>query len=297
MIYDVAIIGAGPAGITAGIYACNAGLSVICFEKLVVGGQASLTYEIVNYTGFEKITGVDLADKMLKHAESAGVKIEYQKVEKIKKLKKDFSIKTGHGLFKAKKIIIASGNKVRKLGLTEENKFIGKGVSYCASCDGAFYKNKVVAVVGGGDSAFEYVKYLSNIAKRVYILNRTEVFRCGEHKLNKMKLMKNVEILTNASVNKIVGNEVVESVEVLINKQKYNIQVDGLFVAIGHEPDLDFLDFEIELDKHGFIKVDDEQKTSVENVFACGDIVGKKLKQIITACADGARAGNSCIGE
>jgi len=297
MIYDVAIIGAGPAGLTAGIYACNAGLSVICFEKLVVGGQASFTYEIVNYTGFEKITGVDLADKMLKHAESAGVKIEYQKVEKIKKLKKDFSIKTGQGLFKAKKIIIASGNKVRKLGLPEENKFIGKGVSYCASCDGAFYKNKNVAVVGGGNSAFEYVKYLSRIAKKVYVVNRSEVFRCGEHKLNKMKLMKNVEILTNASVNKIVGNEVVEGVDVLINKKKYNTQVDGLFVAIGHEPDLDFLDFEIELDKHGFIKVDDEQKTTADNVFACGDIVSKKLRQIITACADGARAGNACIGE
>jgi len=297
MIYDVAIIGAGPAGLSAGIFACNAGLNVICFEKLVVGGQASLTYEIVNYTGFEKITGVDLADKMLKHAESAGVKIEYKKVEKIKKLKNDFSIKTKQGLFKAKKIIIASGNKVRKLGLENENKFIGKGVSYCASCDGAFYKNKVVAVVGGGNSAFEYVKYLSHITKKVYVLNRTEVFRCGEHKLNKMQQMKNVEILTNASVKQINGHEVVESVDVLMNKKKSNIQVDGLFVAIGHEPDLDFVDFEIDLDKHGFIKVNDEQKTSVENVFACGDIVSKKFRQIITACADGARAGNACIGE
>ena len=234
---------------------------------------------------------------MLRHAESAGVKIEYQKVEKIKKLKKDFSIKTKQGIFKAKKVIIASGNKVRKIGIENENTFIGKGVSYCASCDGAFYKNKVVAVVGGGDSAFEYVKYLSRIAKKVYVLNRTEVFRCGEHKLNKMKLMKNVEILTNTLVNKFNGYEIVESIDVLINKKTNNIQIDGLFVAIGHEPDLDFLDFEIELDKHGFIKVDDEQKTSVENVFACGDIVSKKLKQIITACADGARAGNSCIGE
>ena len=297
MIYDVAIIGAGPAGLTAGIYACNAGLSVICFEKLVVGGQASLTYEIVNYTGFKRITGVDLADKMLEHAESAGVKIEYQKVEKIKKLKNDFSIKTKQGLFKAKKVIIASGNKVRKLGLENENKFIGKGVSYCASCDGAFYKNKIVAVVGGGNSAFEYVKYLSHIAKKVYVLNRSEVLRCGEHKLNKMTQMKNVEILTNTSVKQINGNEVVESVDLLVNRKKQNLVVDGLFVAIGHEPDLDFVDFEIELDKYGFIKVDDEQKTNVKNVFACGDIVSKKFKQIITACADGARAGNSCIGE
>lgn len=297
MIYDVAIIGAGPAGLTAGIYAYNAGLSVICFEKLVVGGQASLTYEIVNYTGFEKITGVDLADKMLKHAESAGVKIEYQKVDKIKKLKNSFSIKTKQETFKANKVIIASGNKVRKLGLESETKFIGKGVSYCANCDGAFYKNKVVAVVGGGNSAFEYVKYLSRIAKKVYVLNRSEIFKMGEHKFNKMKQLKNVEILTNASVKQINGADFVENVDVLVNKKKQNLQIDGLFVAIGHEPDLDFVDFEIELDKHGFIKVNDEQKTSVKNVFACGDIVSKKLKQIITACGDGARAGNACIGE
>ena len=297
MIYDVAIVGAGPAGLTAGIYACNAGLSVICFEKLVVGGQASLTYEIVNYTGFEKITGVDLAEKMLKHAESAGVKIEYQKVDKIKKLKNDFRINTKLGSFKAKKIIIASGNKIRKLGLESEARYVGRGVSYCASCDGAFYKNKTVAVVGGGNSAYEYVKYLSRIVKNVYVLNRSGIFKMGEHKLNKMKQIKNVTILTNAEIKKINGADFVESADILVGNKKQNIKIDGLFVAIGHEPDLDFLDFGIKLDKHGFIKVNDEQKTSVENVFACGDIVSKKLKQIITACGDGARAGNACIGE
>ena len=142
MIYDVAIIGAGPAGLTAGIYACNAGLSVICFEKLAVGGQASLTYEIVNYTGFEKITGYDLSERFRLHAEDAGVQIEYQKVEKLKKLKSGFSIKTKAATFKAKKVIIASGNKVRRLCVENENKFTGKGVSYCAICDGFFYRNR-----------------------------------------------------------------------------------------------------------------------------------------------------------
>ena len=297
MIYEVAIIGAGPAGLTAGVYACNAGLSTICFEKLAVGGQASLTYEIVNYPAFEKISGFDLADKMKNHALSAGVKLEYEKVEKIKRLKTTFSIKTKSNLYKAKKVIIASGNKVRKLGLDNEQKFIGRGVSYCASCDGSFYKNKVVAVVGGGNSAFEYVKYLSKIAKKVYVINRTDIFKAGEHKLNKMKQMKNVEILTNTAVQSLNGDDILDSINVIINKKKQNLKVDGLFVAIGHKPDLDFLDFEINLDKYGFIKVDDEQRTSVDNVFACGDIVSKKFKQIITACADGARAGNACIGE
>lgn len=297
MIYDVAIIGAGPSGLTAGIYACNAGLSVICFEKLAVGGQASLTYEIVNYTGFDKITGFDLAERMKNHAESAGVEIKHLKVEKLKKLKTGFSIKTKDETFKARKVIIASGNRVRKLGLDNEHKFVGKGVSYCASCDGAFYKNKVVGVVGGGNSAFEYIKYLARIAKKVYVINRSEIFRMDDYKLKRVQQIKNVEIITNARVDQLYGKEVLENVDLIVGKKKQNLKIDGLFVAIGHEPDLDFVDFEIDLDKAGFIKVDDDQRTNIENVFACGDIVSKKFKQIITACADGARAGNSCIGE
>lgn len=296
MIYDVAIIGAGPAGLTAGIYACNAGLSVICFEKLAVGGQASLTYEIINYPGFERIEGFELAEKMKHHAEMAGVKIEYLKVQKLNKLKNGFSLKTKNGTIKSKKVIISSGNKVRKLNLQNEEKFIGKGVSYCASCDGAFFKNKVVAVVGGGNSAFEYIKYLSNIAKRVYVLNRSEKFRMDAYKLQKVKQMRNVEIITNAIVENLKGDEILNSIDIKIVNKKQNLKLDGLFVAIGHEPDLDFVDFEIKLDKSGFIKVDENQKTNVENLFACGDITSKHFKQVITACADGARAGNSCIG-
>lgn len=296
MIYDVAIIGAGPAGLTAGIYACNAGLSVICFEKLAVGGQASLTYEILNYPGFEKISGFELANNMRKHAESCGVQIEYFNVEKLKKLKSGFSLKTKEGIFKAKKVIIASGNKVRKLSLDNEQKLIGKGISYCASCDGAFYKNKVVAVVGGGNSAFEYIKYLTRIAKKVYVFNRSDKFKMDAYKLDMVKQMKNVEIVTNAVIKKLYGEDVLNSVDMLINNKKQNLKVDGLFIAIGREPDLDFVDFDIQLDKTGFIKVNENQKTSVENLFACGDVTSKHFKQIVTACADGARAGNSCIG-
>ena len=297
MVYDVAIIGAGPAGLTAGIYACNAGLSTICFEKLAVGGQASLTYEIVNYPGFEKISGYELAQKMENHAKSCGVEIEYTNVERLNKLKSGFSLKTKAGTYKAKKVIIASGNKVKKLGLDNELQLTGKGVSYCASCDGAFFKNKTVAVVGGGNSSFEYVKYLTKIAKSVYVLNRTDIFRAGEHKLNQMKKMKNVEIITNASVKKLNAKETLQSVDLLVGGKKQNLQIDGLFVAIGHEPDLNFVNFDIALDKAGFIKVDENQKTNVENLFACGDITSKQFKQVVTACADGARAGNSCIGE
>lgn len=294
MIYDVAIIGAGPAGLTAGIFTCNAGLNSICFEKLGCGGQVALTYEIINYPAFDNISGFDLADKIKNHAEHAGLKIEYTSVEKIKKLKSGFSIKTTNGIFKAKKVIIATGSKARSLGLKNEKDFLSKGVSYCASCDGAFYKNKTVAVVGSGDSAVEYVNYLSNIAKKVYLIYRGNNFRAGEFKLNKIKKLKNVEIIKQTVVLSLIGKDVLTGVEIETNKNKQVLAVDGLFVAVGHMPDLNFLDFEISLDSSGFIVVDENQKTSVNNLFACGDITSKKFKQIITACADGARAGNSC---
>ena len=152
-------------------------------------------------------------------------------------------------------------------------------------------------MVGGGNSAFEYVKYLTRIANKVFVLNRTNKFRMEDYKLDKIKRMDNVEIVTNVEVKKLCGKEVLSSVEILVNGKKQNLNLDGLFVAIGHEPDLEFVNFDIELDKSGFIKVDQNQKTNIDNLFACGDIVSKKFKQIITACADGARAGNSCIGE
>lgn len=297
MIYDVAIIGAGPAGLSAGIFTCNAGLNSICFEKLAFGGQVALTFEILNYPGFETISGFELAEKFKTHAEHAGLKIEYAQAEKISKLKNGFSIKTSNGLFKSKKVIIASGSKVKKLGVKNEEEFVGKGVSYCASCDGVFYKNKDVAVVGGGDSAYEYVKYLSKIAKNVYMFNRSEKFRISDYKLNELKNLANVKIFKNTKINDFIGTEVLEKVEIETNDLKSLIDVSGVFIAVGHSPDLEFLDVDVNLDDSGFIKVDENQKTNVENLYACGDITSKKFKQIITACADGARAGNTCIGE
>lgn len=297
MKYDVAIIGGGPAGLSAGIFTCNAGLNTICFEKLAVGGQASLTYEIANYPGFDIISGFDLAEKFKTHAVRAGLNILYETVVKLSKTKTGFTIKTKTETYQAKKVIIASGNKVKKLGLEHEEQLTGRGVSYCASCDGRFYKNKVVSIVGGGNSAFEYVQYLTNIAKKVYLLNRSSKFAMGDFKLQKAKKLKNVEIFENAVVNKLNAKDVLESLDITVDGKKQNLKTDAIFVAIGHEPDLNFVDFEIAKDKFGYILVDEEQKTSVSNLYACGDITSKQFKQVITACADGARAGNSCIGE
>lgn len=291
MKYDVAVIGGGPAGLSSVIFTSRAGLSTICFEKLVVGGQASLSYDISNYPGFFEISGFDLTQKMFEQAKTCGGQFSFEEVKNIKKIKTGFSIKTKTQTYHANKLIIANGTKPRMLGLNEE-KFIGKGISYCASCDGNFFKGKDVAIVGGGDSAFEYAEYLSRIAKKVYLLNRSEKFKAHNHRVENAKQIKNLNILTSVEVKELIGDEVLTAVK-LSNGRK--LEVDGLFVAIGHIPNLDFLDFEIETDSNGYIIVDEFMKTSVKDVFACGDIVSKHFKQVITACADGAIAGNSCI--
>lgn len=295
MKYDVAIIGGGPAGLTAGIFTCRAGLKTVCFEMLAVGGQAALSYDIANYPGFENISGFDLMDKFYNHAKNLGLEFVYEGVKKIQKTKTGFSVKIKDKSFFAKKIIIATGCKPKRLNLENEINLIGKGISYCASCDGGFFKNKNVAVVGGGDSAVEYVKYLSHIAKKVTLINRSDKFRAQPYYLDEINKFKNVEILTGATVEKVEGESRLEKILINNNGKKQNVFVEGLFVAIGHEPNIPEFNFKINLDKNGYIIVDDNQKTNIENVYACGDIVSKAFKQIVTACADGARAGNACV--
>lgn len=296
MRYDVAIIGAGPAGLTAGIFTLRAGLKTICFEKLAIGGQASLSYDIANYPGFEHISGFDLTDKMKEQAENLGLEIMFQSVKRLTKDKSEFIIETTKESYKAKKVIIACGCKTRKLGLDKELQFTGRGVSYCASCDGNFFKDKVVAVVGGGDTAFQDVDYLSKIAKKIYLLNRSEHFKAGEHKLKSAQKYKNVEIKTNAQVKGLCGDKVLESISIVENGKSKKLKVDGLFIAIGHEPETEFIDLDLKRDELGYIITDENQMTNIKNLFACGDITSKKFRQVITACSDGAIAGNSCIG-
>ena len=293
MKFDVAVIGGGPAGLSACTFASRAGLNVICFEKLAIGGQASLSHDIANYPGFESISGFDLTQKMFNQAKANGTAVVFGDVQKVKKLKTGFSIKTKTESYQAKKLIIACGNQPRKLGLNEKE-FIGRGISYCASCDGNFFKNKICAVVGGGDSAFVYVEYLSKLASKVILLNRGEKFKAHSSRVERAKRLKNVKLLTNIQVKELIGDEVLSAIKLTNGK---TINVDGLFIAIGHEPNLSFLGFDLELDENGYIIVDKNMQTSIKDVYACGDITSKHFKQVITACADGAIAGNSCIGE
>lgn len=294
---DVLIIGAGPAGLTAGIFTCRAGLSSVCIEKLAVGGQASLSHEIANYPGFEAISGFDLMDRIAKQAKSNCLRIAYGTVKSLEKSKTGFIVKTLDETFNSRKVIIASGCKTRKLGLKDEERLTGRGISYCASCDGAFFKDKVVAVVGGGNTAIGDVEYLSRLAKKIYLINRTEKFRAGEFALKKIKKLKNLEILTNAQVKELHGKDKLEAVSVNIDGTKTKINLDGLFIAIGYEPDTSFIKFDVDTNPQGYIIVDDNMRTSVKNLYACGDIINKDFRQIVVACADGAKAGNSCIGE
>ncbi len=297
MKYDVVIIGAGPAGLSAGIFTARAGLKTLCLEKLATGGQAALSYEVANYPGFESISGWDLMQKMQQQATSCGMELEFAQVVKLTKLTSSFKIETKQQTYLAKKVIVACGAKARKLGLENELELTGKGVSYCASCDGNFFKNKAVAVVGGGNTAMEDVEYLSKIASKVYLINRSETFRADQVTVNAVKKMKNVKIITSSVVTKLIGERNLTGIEMSIANKKRMLAVDGLFVAIGYEPDLEFMKIKIEKDSAGYIVVDKNMQTNVKNLFACGDIISKDFKQIITACADGAVAGNSCVGE
>ncbi len=293
---DVLIIGGGPAGLTAGIFTTRAGLSTVLIERLAIGGQASLTYLVENYPGFDKISGFDLTDRMAKQAEANGVDIVYGTVNSLDKSKHGFIVKTNDETYEADKVIIACGCKTRRLGLINEVELTGHGVSYCASCDGHFFKDKVVAIVGGGNSAITDVDYLSRLAKKIYLINRSEKFRAGEHQIKRVSEMKNVEILTNAQVSKLSGANELSGIQLTQNGETIDLKVDGLFVAIGQEPYLPFLNIDIKKDSSGYILVDENMQTSEKNLFACGDIISKHFRQIITACADGAVAGNSCVG-
>ena len=262
---------------------------------MAAGGQVGITYEVGNYPGFESISGPDLSNVFLKHAEAAGLQMVYATVQHLKQEKSNFIVETTIGEYKAKKVIIATGGKARKLEVPNERNFLGHGVSYCASCDGNFYKNKIVAVVGGGNSAMKDVQYLTHIARKVYLINRSERFRANPQELEKVKSLKNVEIITSATIQQLNGTEHLTSIKIKQQDKFRTLKTEAVFIAIGFEADLDFLDVDIERDDAGYIIVNEEMQTSMKNLYACGDITSKKFKQIITACADGAIAGNSCI--
>ncbi len=296
-IYDLAIIGGGPAGFTAGIYAKRAGLSVVMFEKNIPGGAVAITNEVCNYPGFEKIEGPELANRMFEHAVNLGVEAIFEEVTSTE-LEGDIkTIKTFSGTYQARTVIICLGAAARKLSAEGEKSFIGKGISYCATCDGNLYKGKSVAVVGGGNSALEDAVYMSNIAEKVYLIHRRDEFRGDDILVKDVKAQKNIELVLCAKVNKVEGSEKLENavIENIPNKTISNLALDGLFVSIGRGPDTEVIDKKVLRDENGYIVSDEKMKTNLDGVYVAGDIRKTPLRQIVTACSDGAIAATAAF--
>ena len=292
-MYDIIVIGAGPAGLTAALYALRANKKVLIFEKNTYGGQIINAGVIENYPGVKDITGFDFATNLYEQVTALGGEV---KIEEVTRIDKDKNVFTKDSEYKAKSIIIATGVQRRKLNLANEDRLVGSGVSYCAICDGGFYKNKVVAVNGGGNTAIEDALYLSGVARKVYLIHRRENFRAEEKYVDELKNKDNVEFVLNSTITSINGNEKLESIDVITNGETRNIAIDGLFIAIGQEPSNEAFEGVIELE-NGYIKSIDGVHTNVDGIYVAGDTRVKDLRQLTTAVGDGALAASTAIKE
>lgn len=290
---DVLILGGGPAGYTAALYCARANLKTTVVEKTAPGGQMGTTDQIDNYPGFPNgVNGFDLAMEMQKGAERFGAKTRYADVTSVELNGPVKKAVTTDGVIEAKVVILATGAYPRELGLENENSLRGKGVSYCATCDGMFFKNKTVAVVGGGDTAAADAVYLAKIAKKVYLIHRRDTLRASKSYLAPLENAENVEIVWNSEVKEIFAEQKVAGIQVVnrIDQSETKLELEGLFVAIGHIPNTELFKDQIELDSNGYSTADETTKTNIEGVYAIGDLRAKPLRQIITAAADGAVA-------
>lgn len=289
-VYDCIIIGGGPAGLASAIYALREKMSVLLLDKFIPGGQIALTDTIENYPGFKSIKGIDLANNLRSHAEHYGLVTVSEEVEKVYQEGDILVVKGKINTYKAISVIVATGASLRKLGLDNEDKFIGKGISYCAVCDGHFFKDQEVAVVGGGDTAVEESLYLTKLVKKVYLIHRRDQLRAS--KILQESLLNNpkVEILWSHAVVGLEGNERLESIKIknLKTGEEKILNVKGLFIFIGYIPNTQMVD--VEKDAEGYIITDELMQTSVPGIFAAGDCRRKILKQVVTAVSDGAIA-------
>lgn len=292
-IYDLVIIGGGPAGYTAALYASRAGLDSVLIEKLSAGGQMALTGEIDNYPGFEAgVDGLTLGFKMQQGAERFGAKTEYAEVISVDFSENIKKIETTSGTFLAKAVIVSTGANPRELGLPNEAELVGKGVHYCAHCDGRFYKNKTVIVVGGGNSAAADALYLSRLAQKVIVVHRRDELRATKIYHEPLLKAENIEFLWDSSVIELLAEQRIKSAKIknLKTGEEKDVLCDGVFISIGRKPATEFLNSVLNLDEGGYIIADESTKTNVEGVYAVGDVRSKVLRQIVTAVADGAVA-------
>ncbi len=306
IIYDVIVVGAGPAGLSAAIYGVRAGKSVLMLEQKTYGGQIVTTPEVENYPGIAKISGFEFAMKLYEQATSLGAKLEFEKVIKIEENQSEENqseenqseenrmkyVYTENGMYKSKSVILATGSKNRKLGIAREDELVGAGVSYCATCDGAFFRGKDVAVVGGGNTAAEDATFLAGYCSKVYVIHRRDTFRGEANNWKTLKAFSNVEFITNSVVTELVGEEHVEGIVVEDKnvKSKITIPVEAVFVAVGQEPDNKSFANVVELDDYGYIRSDEGCATRTNGIYTAGDCRTKQVRQLTTAVADGAVA-------
>lgn len=295
-MYDIIIIGAGPAGMTAALYARRAMKNVLVLEALSYGGQIINTLEIDNYPAISKISGFDFATNLYNQIKELETDIKFERVIEIKNNNDYKEVITKDNKYLGKTIILATGNENRKLGLPNEEELVGRGISYCATCDGAFFKNKDVAVVGGGNTAIEDAIYLSDIANKVYVIHRRQEFRAEPKLIEILKSKDNIEFIYNSNVTKLNKNDNLESIEVTsINGEKKELKVSGLFIAIGRIPENENFRNIINLDDSGYVISDEKCHTNIEGIFVAGDVRRKDLRQLVTATGDGALAATEAI--
>ena len=291
---DMIIVGAGTAGLSAAIYAQRSGLKALVLEGNAYGGQIVNTPDIENYPGIAHISGFDFATNLYQQALDLGAKVQYEKVVEVIDDGAIKTVKTTKNEYQTKALILATGLVRRHIGLPNEDRFMGKGVSYCATCDGAFFKNKVVAVNGGGNVALEDAQYLADLCEKVYIIHRRDAFRAEQAEINRILEKKNIECVYDSTVSKLNGNDHLESIEVR-DKEGNTRQLDvaALFVAIGQIPLNEAFKNIVDLDESGYIKADELGYTNHPGIFAAGDCRVKSLRQLATAASDGANAATS----
>ena len=294
-IWDMAIVGGGPGGYTAALYAARAGMQVVVLEKLSAGGQMALTGQVDNYPGLAEADGFELGLKMQEQAESFGVQTELTQVLKMELEGSVKRIETDSGAFLARTVVIATGANPRLLGLPEEDKLSGKGVHYCAHCDGMFYRGKTVVVVGGGNSAVADALLLSRVAKQVIVVHRRDSLRATKIYHNALLQAENVKMYWNSAIEELLHGDRLSGVKIrdLKSGELMQVDCDGLFVSIGRVPATQLVEGQLQLDEAGYIVAGESTRTNLPGVYAVGDVRSKELRQIVTAVADGAMAAHS----
>jgi len=292
-IYDLIILGAGPAGLTAVIYALRYGLKTLVLERAAIGGQIIISEKIENYPGFSSVSPQELMGKMQKQAENLGMRVEYEEVEKLElKNEKKIVYTSSDKQYKSLALIIATGGEEKKLGVKGEEKFIGRGVSYCATCDAPFFKDKEIVAIGGGNTAIEESLYLTRFGRKVYLIHRRGMLRAEKILQQRVEKNPKIQLILKTVVQEIYGDSKVEGVKLknLSSNEIINLPCSGVFIFVGLQPNTKFLQNLVELNEKGFIKTNKNLETNIKGIFACGDVRENLLKQVIVACGEGAQS-------